>query len=105
MHYIQENVVFCSTHVIFDKEFFSKYTNSHIKEYKLYNKLLDKISPETKLSILKSSSKDRPTPTPISPVQNNTFPYFSLFFLFYKSLSLSPPLMAKILIVEVEEMY
>jgi len=33
----QGNVIFCSIHVIFDEEFFFKYTGSHAKEYKLYD--------------------------------------------------------------------
>ena len=44
IYYIQGNIIFHSTHAIFDKELFSKFTNSYAKECKLYNKLLDKIS-------------------------------------------------------------
>jgi len=40
---------FCSTHAIFDKELFPKYTNSYVKEHILYDKLLDKISSEIEL--------------------------------------------------------
>jgi len=43
MHHTQENVIFHSTHTIFNEEFFSKYTNSCVKEHKSYNKLLNKI--------------------------------------------------------------
>ena len=46
MCYIQGNIIFHSTYTIFDKKLFPKYTNSHIKEHKLYDKLLDKISLE-----------------------------------------------------------
>ena len=46
MYYIQENIIFCSLYVIFDKKPFPKYTNSCTKEHKLYDKLLDKINPE-----------------------------------------------------------
>ena len=31
IYYIQRNVIFYSTHIIFNKEFFSKYTGSYIK--------------------------------------------------------------------------
>jgi len=55
--YIQENIIFCSTHAIFDKKLFPKYTNSLLKECKLYNKLLNKISPETELLVLDPSRK------------------------------------------------
>ena len=37
MCHTQENVIFCFTDVIFDEEFFSKYTDSHAKEHKLYD--------------------------------------------------------------------
>lgn len=40
IHYTQENIIFCFTHAIFDKKLFSKYTNSHAKECKLYNKVI-----------------------------------------------------------------
>ena len=78
--YVQENVIFCSTHTIFDEEFFSKYTDSHAKEYILYNKLLDKISLETKLLVSRSFDKDGPSPVfiphnYIPPIQNNSSSY------------------------------
>jgi len=71
------------------RNFFSKYTDSYTKKYKLYNNLLNKISPETKLLVLGPSNKNRPTPvsilyTPISSTQNNPPTHFSL-----PSLSLS----------------
>ena len=47
---MQGNVILHSTHAIFDKKFFSKYNNSCVKECKLYNKLLDKISLETNIT-------------------------------------------------------
>ncbi len=58
MYHIQGNVIFYSTHAIFNKEFFPKYTDSCIKQCKLYNKLLDKVSSETELSVPEPSSKD-----------------------------------------------
>ena len=86
MCYIQENVILHSIHAIFNEKFFSKYTDSHVKKHKLYNKLLDKISPETESLMSEPSSKDRPTPVsvlPISipPIQNNppSISYKSLF--------------------------
>ena len=74
--YIQENIIFCSTHAIFDKKLFSKYTNFYKKVYKLYNKLLDKIGLGTELLVPNSFEKDRPTSvfilyTSISLIQNN----------------------------------
>ena len=45
--------------------FFSKYTNSYAKECKLYNKLLDKISLETKLLAPGPFGKDKSAPVPI----------------------------------------
>jgi len=60
--YVQGNIIFCSTYAIFDEELFSKCTDFLLKEYKLYDKLLDKISPETKLLMPNSSEKDKPAP-------------------------------------------
>ena len=85
IYYIQRNVIFCSTHTIFNKEFFSKYADSYAKKHKLYNKLLDKISLETELSASKPSGKDRLalvpiSSIPISPIQNNPPIFFSIFF-------------------------
>jgi len=65
IHYIQENIILHSIHAIFYEEFFSKYTDSYVKEFKLYNKLLNKISLETELLVSGPSSKDRPTSVPI----------------------------------------
>ena len=94
IHYAQENVIFYSIHAIFNKKFFSKYTDSYVKECKLYNKLLNKISSETKLLVSSPSSKDRPTSIPIlhipiPPIQNNP-PCFPSSFLSYKFPSLLP---------------
>jgi len=96
IYYIQKNVVFHSTYVIFDKKFFSKYTGSCVKECKLYNKLLDKISLETVLSVSESFSKDRPAPVlisllSISLIQNNSFTHSYSPSLSYKFLSPLPP--------------
>jgi len=65
--------------------YYTKYTDSYIKEYKL----LDKISLEIKLSVSGPSNKNRLTPVPIPyisifPIQNNSSFYFLLL-----SLSLS----------------
>jgi len=104
MYYIQGNIIFHSTYTIFNKKFFSKYTDSYTKKYKLYNNLLNNISPETKLLVLGPSNKNRPIPvpilyTPISPTQNNPPTHFSLPSL---SLSLLSSLVPKMPIVEIE---
>ena len=65
IHHIQGNIIFCSIHTIFDKRLFPKYTDSHAKEYKLYNKLLNEISLKTELSISNSSRKNEPALIPI----------------------------------------
>jgi len=59
MCYIQGNTIFHSIYTIFDKKLFPKYTNSHTKEHKLYNKLLDKISLEIKSLVLSPFGKDK----------------------------------------------
>jgi len=79
--HIQGNIIFCSTHAIFDEGLFPKYTDSHTKECKLYDKLLNKISSKIESSVSDSSGKDRhaPLPTPhipISPIQNNLPTHF-----------------------------
>ena len=50
IYYKQGNIIFHSTHVIFDEELFPKCIKFYAKEHKLYDKLLDKISPETESS-------------------------------------------------------
>ena len=65
--------------------YYTKYTDSYVKEYKL----LDKISLEIKLLVSRPSNKNRLTPVPIPyisifPIQNNSAFYFLLL-----SLSLS----------------
>ena len=95
VYYIQENIIFHFIHAIFDEKLFPKYTNFHVKEYKLYNKLLDKISPETESSVSDSSEKGRPAPIPIPHtliplIQSNPPTHSSLSSLSYKSTSLSP---------------
>jgi len=93
----QGNIIFHSTHAIFNEELFLKCTDSHTKECQLYDKLLDKISPEIELSVPDPSGKARPAPvptphTPIPPIQNNSPTCSSLPFLSYKSISpLSTP--------------
>ena len=42
----QGNIIFHSTHVIFNKKLFSKYTGYYVKKHKLYDELVNKISPE-----------------------------------------------------------
>ena len=59
MCYIQGNVIICFIYTIFNKEFFSKYTDSYIEEYKLYDKLLHKASLETMLSTSDPSTKEK----------------------------------------------
>jgi len=108
LYYIQENIIFCSIHAIFDKKLFSKYTDFHTKEYKLYNKLLDKISPETELLVPNPFEKDRPAPVPIphtsiSLIQNNPPTYSSSPSLSYKFTSPLPTPGSKKPIVEIEE--
>jgi len=108
IHHTQGNIIFCSTHAIFDKKLFPKCNNSHAKEYKLYDKLLNKISLETELPVPDSSRKDRPTLVPISytlisPILNNPLTYSSLPFLSYKSPSPSPILGSKKPIIEIRE--
>ena len=88
MYHIQGNIIFCSTHTIFDKKFFPKYTKSCVKEYKLYDKLLNKISSKIELSVSRPFSKDKPALVSISPIQNNSPPCFLSLSPSYKSLSL-----------------
>ena len=106
--YTQGNIIFCSTYTIFDKKLFPKYTNSHIKEHKLYDKLLDKISPETELSASSPSKKDRPTLIPILHIsipliQNNLPTYSPLPSLSYKPPSLTSATESKKPTIEIEE--
>ena len=92
MHHTQGNTIFCSTYAIFYEKLFPKCTNSHAKEHKLYDELLDKTSPETELLISNSSKKDEsalvPIPhTYISPIQNNPSTHLPSLSLSYKSIS------------------
>ena len=78
IYYVQENVIFYFTYAIFNKKFFSRYTNSCEKECKLY-KLLNKISPEIELLVSSISGKDRLALVSIlyilfPLIQNNTSP-------------------------------
>ena len=95
IYHIQGNIIFHSIYTVFNKELFSKCTNPHAKEYKLYDKLLNKISPETELSILGSSGKNEPAPVSILSIQNNSSTHFSLPFLFYKFLFSLPTLKSR----------
>ena len=95
IYHIQENIIFCSIHTIFNKRLFPKYTNSHTKGHKLYDKLLDKTSPETESLVSNSSRKDGPALVPIPHtliplIQNNLPAHSPLPSFFYKSIS-SPP--------------
>jgi len=108
MYYTQENIILHSIHAIFDKGIFSKCTDSHAKKYKLYNKLLNKISSETELLMPDPSRKDGPAPVPIlhisiSLIQNNSLTYSSSLSLSYKFISLSSTLESKKLTVEIKE--
>ena len=108
MCHIQENIIFCFIHAVFDEELFFKYIDSHLNEHKLYNKLLNKISSEIKLLMPGLSGKDRPAPVSIPhisipPIQNNPLTCFSLLFFFYKSLSLLSISNFKKLTVEIEK--
>ena len=94
------NTTFCAIHkeISFSapympslmRDFFSKYTNSYAKEYKLYNELLDKTSLETEFLVSDSSEKDGPAPVPISHtliplIQNNFLTHSPSSALSYKS--------------------
>ena len=79
-----------------------------MKEYKFYNKLLDKISPEIELSVFSSFRKYGPTLVPIlhiliPSIQNNSPTHSSSSSLSYKSLSLSSILRSKKPIVKIKE--
>jgi len=96
MHYTEVNIVSYCTHAIFDEELFSKCTNSYAKEHKLYNKLLDKISLETKSLVPDSFGKDRSAPvstlhTHIHPIQSNLPTSSFLPLLSYKFIFLHLP--------------
>jgi len=108
MYYIQGNIIFYSTHPIFDKKIFPKCTDSYTKECKLYDNLLNKISLEIKLLAPSLSSKDIPTPVPIlyiyiPPIQNNSPTCSPSSSFFYKSLSPSSTLESKKPTVKVKE--
>ena len=74
----------------------------------MYDKLLDKISPEIELLTINVFRRDRPalvfiSHTFISSIQNNSLTHSSLLSLSYKFISLSPTLGFKKPIVEIEE--
>ena len=103
--YTLGNIIFNSTYTIFDKGHFLKCTDSHTKEYKLYNELLDKVSPEIKLPVPDSSRKDEPAPVSIPhisipPIQNNPYTCSPLSSFSYKSTSSLPTLRSKELIID-----
>ena len=100
IYYTQENDIFYSIYAIFNKKFFPKYTDSYKKEYKLYTKLLDKISPETESSVSGISSIDKLASVSIlyilfPLIQNNPSFYSYLLPFSYKSLFLSSLLVPK----------
>ena len=106
--YIQGNIIFHSTYTIFDEKLFSKYTNSHVKEHKLYSKLSEKINLEIELLTPNSFEKDGPAlvsipHTSIPSIQNNSPTYSSSLSLSYKSISLSPTPGSKKPIVKIKE--
>ena len=108
IYHIQENIISHSTHAIFNERLFPKCTDSYTKEHKLYDKLLDKISSETKLLVPDSSGKDRAAPvstshTPNPSIQNNPLTHSSSPFLSYKSTFLLSILRFKKPTVEIEE--
>jgi len=103
IHYIQENIIFHSTHAISNENLFPKYTDSFTKEYKLYDKLLNKINSETELLALGPSSKNKPALVSILHFQNNPSTHFLSPSLSYKSLSLLPTSGSKKSIVEMKE--
>ena len=74
-------------HAIFDKRLFPKYNNSYVKECKLYDKLLNKISPETELSVSDSSEKNEPVPVLTPHTLISLFKTILLLVLFLPSLS------------------
>ena len=104
----QENTIFCFTHAIFDKGLFSKYTNSYVKEHKLYNKLLDETRLETESLTPNSSKKygSAPVPIPHIPIpliQNNPSTGSLSSSLSYKSTFSPPTLEPKKPKVEIEK--
>ena len=105
---IHKEISFSTPHIPSLMRDFFQYINSHAKEHKLYDKLLDKISPETELSVSDPSGKDGPalvptSYTPVPPIQNNPPTCSSLLSLSYKSTSLSPTPGFKKPTVEIEE--
>ena len=99
--------IFCSIYAIFDEKKFPKYTKSYVKEHKLYDNLLNKISLEIELSIFGSSKKNEPALVPIPhifiPLTKNNLPTHSpSFSLSYKSSSLLPISESKKLIVKIK---
>ena len=100
-------VFFCSTYAIFNEKLFFQCTDSCAKEYKLYNKLLDKISPETELTVPGPSRKDGPAPVPILsisiPLILHNPPHSPSLTLSYKSPFSSSPLISEISILKIEK--
>ena len=108
IYHTQRNIILCSIYTIFDERLFPKYTNFYAKEHKLYNKLLDKISPEIKLLASDPFKKDRLTLVlilyiPIPSIQNNFPTHSSSSSLSYKFVSLLSTLEFKKPTVEIKE--
>ena len=103
IHHTQGNTIFHSTYTIFDEGLFPICTNSHTKECKLYDDLLDKTSSEIELLAPNSSGKYRPTPVhiPHIPIPPTYSPSPSLT---YKSISPPSTLWPKKPIFKIEEM-
>ena len=81
--YTQGNIIFHSIYAIFDEELSPKYTDSHTKKHKLYNKLLDKLSLEIELSVFDPFGNDELAPLPILVRYANIGPKFLLIFFFH----------------------
>ena len=105
LYTIYKKISFFTSHML---SLIRNLTNSYVKVYKLYNKLLDKISPKTELTMSNPSGKDGSASVfishiLISHIQNNLLTYYFSLFLFYKSSSPLPILKFKKPTVEVEE--
>jgi len=80
----------CYNNMLFSmRNFFPEYTDSLLKVYRLYDKLLDKISPKTELSVSNPSRKYKYALVSILPIQNNPPTCSILPSLSYKSLYFS----------------
>jgi len=104
LYAIYKKILFSIPHMLFlMRNFFSEYTDSLLKVYKLCDKLLDKISSKTELSVFNPSRKDKSALVSILPIQNNPPTCSLLSSLSYKSLSFSYTLGSEKPTVEIEE--